>query len=458
MQYLLAECGAPLSGRVDRLQQDNSEAGGDAGEFLASPSCKEASGLQLGSSNRLIATKTGIMAVATIATLLVLYVFSTASAAAQQQSTPSGQAEGGVGPGYPGDANVTAWGMALVPLIEASPHFEALASGLGYVVHPYSSFGFTWGATAPQIETVTLFSTNGNGYITTNVYLSNKSIQSMYYVNATNLGSMTNGKSSYNYGGYSAQYCSAEIAGVCYSESYLAEVYGNIQVPNTISTSLGSSKDGSCCSFAEWTGVANESNGNTQTLAQGGIIWYGGYETPPATANSNNITLFFELITSAGGSAYGLSPPSWITGPGQTIKMSTSITGNCAAGNFGGDQWTQEWSIGSNYKTQYIGCVEVGVLNYGWYIFESPVDNVDCTAGYHVGKNYYCQIPKFSENGNAIDFTGNICNLTPTCENININSNPIQAWYIDQTTQNTNTGTIAASGNSWTEGWVSSAQ
>lgn len=56
-----------------------------------------------------------------------------------------------------------------------------------------------------------------------------------------------------------------------------------------------------------------------------------------------------------------------------------------------------------------------------------------------------------------IGFTGNICDPS-TCKNININSNPIQAYYIYQTTQDTNTGTIPASGNSWTEGWVSSAQ
>lgn len=182
----------------------------------------------------------------------------------------------------------------------------------------------------------------------------------------------------------------------------------------------------------------------------------GGHQTPPSTANSYNVSLVFEAIgASGGGIEYGVSPPSWITGPGQTITMSTLITGNCLPY---GDQWSEEWSIGSNYKTQYIACRTVGTLKYGWYIFESPQDNTDCTAGYYYKPKYLCQIPKFSQNGNAVDFTGNICDVTATCENININSNPIQAYYIDQSTQNTNTGTIAASGNSWTEGWVSSVQ
>ncbi len=349
----------------------------------------------------------------------------------------------------------------MVPLIEGSAQFKELADGLQYHVDPYSSFGYTWGATSSPIETVVLYSLGGNSAIVANVYHDNNSIQSLYFENNLKSGfNMTNGKASANYGGYSAQYCTYEIFGVCTSTTNVVEAYGNVQVPNTISTSLGASKDGACCAFAEWTGVANNTNSNpTAFLTQGGILWAGGYLTPPSVANSYNMSLFVESL-GPGGSFTPLSPPSWITGPGQTITMTTTITGNAQCGTNGpaGDQWSEEWTVGSNYKTQYIACREVGSMTYGWYIFESPANNSQCTSGYYDSGSYLCQIPKFSQSGSAISFTGNICDPSGPCENININSNPIQAYYVDQSTQNTNTGTIAASGNAWTEGWISSTQ
>ena len=51
-------------------------------------------------------------------------------ARAQTNPSPPPYNAHGVGPGYPGDINLTGWGNALVPLIEGSLRFKALAGTL----------------------------------------------------------------------------------------------------------------------------------------------------------------------------------------------------------------------------------------------------------------------------------------------------------------------------------------
>ncbi|MCL5106426.1 MAG: hypothetical protein M1331_03470, partial [Candidatus Marsarchaeota archaeon] len=66
--------------------------------------------------------------------------------------------------------------------------------------------------------------------------------------------------------------------------------------------------------------------------------------------------------------------------------------------------------------------------------------------------NGFYQIPEVS----SMNFTGNICNNTGVCRNINSNSDPIQDYYIQHNSQDTSTAPIASGGNAWIEKWLSS--
>jgi hypothetical protein len=225
-----------------------------------------------------------------------------------------------------------------------------------------------------------------------------------------------------------------------------------------ISTPPSGEEDSSCCKFAEWTGVSNGTDGN-QFLTQGGIAWSGFNDLGPPSENSKNMSLVVEYNVPSGPPPTWITPPVWMKGVvGQKITMETLITSNCPLPNGArGDLWSKIWSLGPNYTLQAIHCVSRGTMKYAWYVFESPGALLSCGSGYYDYPYHRCQIPEFSFNGLGLLFTGNICN-SRSCENVNVNSNPIRGYYIDQAGQDTATGPIARGGNAWTETGVSAAR
>jgi hypothetical protein len=376
---------------------------------------------------------------------------SNASSVQSSSSTSVGTPRQSSPPGYPGDAVVQSLGNSFVSLIENSAQFIALSNDVTFHVEPYSSFGYTWGSGIAPTVRVILYSPDSSAYIVSEVFQQNSTIEKMYFVNETTIGDVLSNPTD-NYGGYSSQYCKGNIGSWCDSGyAGVFEAYGNIQVPNDGAVPP-SGEDSSCCKFAEWTGVTNSSSG--AWLTQGGVFWSGFHQFAPSNSNSNNVTMVTEVFKDyTGQGANFISPPSWMTGFGQTITMETDVSGNCGTN---GDEWTQYWVIGSDNTSQNLTCLTVASMTYGWYIFESVENDLTCTGGYQ-DIYYYCQIPKFSYNGNPVSFTGNICSNT-NCEGINSNAgNNVVGYYIDQTTQDTSTSSIS-SGNAWTEGWVSSVQ
>lgn len=339
--------------------------------------------------------------------------------------------------GFIGSANVSVIGETLAPVIEQSLQFKELSGGEAYHVDPTRSFGYTWGVGIPSTERIILYSADNLSYIVAEVYVSNYTIQDIYFVDGTKIQERFQTASA-NYGGYYAEYCSSSLLGICLGESALSEVYGNIQIPSTISRPSSGCKGVACAAFGEWTGVSINSGGTN--LTQGGISWAGFNVTPPSN-NNNGFSLFVERLP---GAATFFTPPSGWTVQGNTINMTSEPFANCANG---GDLWYEVWKLGTSSTTQSIGCDSPSGNYYGWYIFEAPAgcSGTGCYSGYY-------QIPQVSSMG----FTGNICN-SATCRNINSNSDPIQGYYIQHNSQDTSTGTIASGGNSWTESWLSSS-
>jgi hypothetical protein len=360
-------------------------------------------------------------------------------------------------PGYPGDTALMAMGDALVPKIESSQQFKSLANDESYHVEPDSSFGYSWGASIASTIRVILYSPNQSSYIVSDVFQNNDTIMDMYFVNSTQVGDyLTSGNDGY--GGYSAQYCSHAIFGICLSDAAVGEAYGRIQVPNTISAPP-SGEDSSCCKFAEWTGVANGTDGD-QFLTQGGIAWSGFHDIGPSSENNENMSLVVEYNSPSGPPPTWISPPVWMHGVvGERITMETLITSSCSLPNGArGDLWSEIWSLGSSYTSQVIHCMNAGTMNYAWYVFESPGAILSCGSGYYDYPYHRCQIPDFSFNGEGLLFTGNICNNKSSCENVNVDSNPIKGYYIDQAIPDTITGPISRGGASWNETWVPAPQ
>ncbi len=114
------------------------------------------------------------------------------------------------------------------------------------------------------------------------------------------------------------------------------------------------------------------------------------------------------------------------------------------------------WRYNGYTQVQSIKCLKPNSMNFGWYIFESPLNNSYCTSGYHAGGNYYCQIPKFSYGTGGLSYnTATICNNPGGgCRDINSNGDPINGYYIQHNAQDTSTSSISS--NSWTEYWSSS--
>jgi len=333
---------------------------------------------------------------------------------------------------YLDTANLTSMGESLAPSIMQTARFKQLANGVAYNIDKYRSFGYTWGANIPSTERIVLFAPNNASHIVVDIYVSNDTIQDMYYVPKSNVSYTIN---SNNWGGYGAQY---------YSSNIVSQAYGNVVVPSTISAPSGATH--ACCEFAEWTGVTfAEGSGN---FVQGGIA-YAGFNQVISNANSNGFALFVESPPSA---ATYISAPSWMNGvKGQTITLYTNSNGNCATG---GLIWLQEWKDGSSSTSQSMGC-SGGNDYYGWYIFESPngCTGSGCFNFTSGGQKYSLfQLPDFS----SVGFTGNICGAAFTCRNINSNSDPIYQLDIYHNSQDTSTSTISSGGNSWTESWVSS--
>lgn len=270
--------------------------------------------------------------------------------------------------------------------------------------------------------------------------------------------------SSAIFGGYSAEICSSKDFGYCYSPNALSEVYAsNLIAPATwVPGSQYGGETQACCVLAEWTGVT-DTNGNG--LTQGGVGW-SGYNMPPPSDAINGFYLFIEA---PGHEPIPIQPPSWMNGvQGQIITMYTLITGNCALpnGGGGGDIWTQTWQMGSHSTSQAIACIPLSVFYMGWSILESPSTEYEgsaCSNGgfpWVDGNNnlwYACELPQFSNIDPGLQFTGVICNLTPSCFNFNYNNCADTGYYIVHNQQDTTTSGIPGGGDSWYEQWVSSA-
>lgn len=340
--------------------------------------------------------------------------------------------------GFPGVSNIISFGNAVAPVVMESQQFQKVANGVVYHTDQYSSFGYTWGPGINSTERIIFFSPDNSSYIVSDIYVSNKTIQDIYFINRTKVHVSFPGASS-NYGGYYSEYCSGTFFGTCTGESTLSEVYGNIQIPGTISKPSTGCSTSACAVFGSWTGVSVDGSG--ANLTQGGISWFGFNVTPPSN-NRNGFSLFVQRLPN---SPTFITPPSgWILS-GNTVNMTTEPMANCANT---GDDWYQFWKLGGSSTSQAIGCDSPTNIYYGWYIFESPAgcSGSGCYSGLY-------QIPEVS----SMSFTGNICNNVGTCRNINSNSDPIQGYYIQHNSQDTSTGTISSGGNSWTESWLSSS-
>ncbi len=342
--------------------------------------------------------------------------------------------------GMPTPATIINIGSSLAPRVMQLSQFKTLAKGVAYHINSYASFGYTWGPNVTSIERIIFFSPDNNSYIVTDIYTSNDVVQDIYFINATKLGISASVYSD-NWGGYQAQYCSGTFLGICTGVSSVGKAYGNIQISSSISAPSGATS--SCCLIGEWTGVASSENG-TKNLTQGGIfvkfdnLGYWSWGTPWAF-----FTEYFPTQTTA----HVIQPPSWFTGLGQTVSMTTEPLANCPNGT---DNWYEVWSSGGSSTSQGIGCRSTSSITWSEYELESPAG---CSGR---GGNYngFCQLPQFS----SVGFTGNICPATSgTCRNINSNSNPILSQYIQHNNQDTSTSSISSGGNSWTESWLSSS-
>ncbi len=359
--------------------------------------------------------------------------------------------------GMPTPTNLTKMGDTLVPFIMQTARFKKLSNGAQYHVNPYSSFGYTWGPGIKSTESITLFSPDNSSYIVTDIYVSNntgtsnaaiysgslvsnKTIKDMYFVNATKINVSASIVHSDNWGGYQEQYCSGSFFGVCTGTSSIGKVYGNIQIPSTIAAPSGATS--SCCLLGEWTGVASSANG-TLNLTQGGIfvkfdnLGYWNWSTPWAF-----FTEYFPTQTHA----IIYQPPSWFTGSGQTVNMTTEPLANCPNGT---NNWYEIWSSGGSSTSKGIGCRSTSSITWA----ESELESPGGCSGRNGNYNGFCQLPQFSNVG----FTGNICPaISGTCRNINSNYDPIIGQYIQHNSQDTSTSSISSGGNSWTESWLSS--
>jgi hypothetical protein len=353
-------------------------------------------------------------------------------------------------PGFPSFSTLSSVGNSLVSVITKSVQFRAISHGQEYHIEPYSSFGYSWGPGIPSTERVILFSADGSTSIVSEVSIATKQVQSISLINDTQTRAFYSTQLSYaDYSGYSAQFWQCQYIIFSCSTTSILGVYGNIQIPSTISSPTGATA--ACCQFAEWTGVSSTASGNN--LVQGGIAWTGDNQGSLPQSNSEGFSLFTEYVPSGSNTGTGpqfFPPPSWMDGvQGQTILMTTKPDANCSSKGVqsGNVVWVQFWQDGSMSTAQSIQCLSPSTENYGWYIFETP-NQSSCTSG---GFRGYCEIPKFS----TISFTGNICNQA-TCRNINSNSDPIQGYYIGHNSVDTATSSIPSGGNSWTETWLSS--
>lgn len=380
----------------------------------------------------------------------------------------TGQGLGHMPAGFLGVSRLIEIGNGVVPKIMQTTQFNTLAKGIAYHTNQYS-FGYEWG---PNISTeiIMLYSPNNSTTIQTYVDTYTGKIESMSITNASDpfanssmkmggtfgFGSFqgsnisrntanqgfTTANSSSNFGGYSSQYCTNSLLGYCYGgASILSQVYGNIQIPGTLTKPNGATA--SCCQIAEWTGL---SSGILGQLIQGGVAW-SGFNMPKFKYALSNGFVLFTQYTGISNITF-ITPPSWMNGiQGQTIKMSTAPSANCVGG---GDLWYETWQVGSyGISIPIAGSCSSPLPNYGWYIFEAP------TFCNNLGGNYggACQLPSFS----TVAFTGNICNSTGSCRNINSNGDPIPyQYYIQHYSIDTATSSIPSGGNSWSESWLSS--
>ncbi len=354
--------------------------------------------------------------------------------------------------GAPSPTALSSSGNQLALLVEQSPQFKNLAGGKPFSIDPYSSFGYTWGPGIVPTVRIIFFSPDRVSYVVAEVANSTRSIQQIYLVNDTS-PKMVFAQSA-NWGGYSAQDCAGSTFGWCWSAWALYKAYGNIQFPNSLTLPHGANPN-ACCSFAEWTGTGQNSQGSN--MVQGGAAWAGmDIPTLPA-ANANGYSLWTEDIYDSRPPVF-FTPPGWMNGvAGQTITETTVDYTVCSFNPIK-DQWAQSWTLGGSSTLQYIACLPHNSQTWAYYILEAPALPA-CSPGGYTG--YICQIPHFSSNNcnNCVSFTGIICdqNGPGTCINLNTNANPLTNWYIQQNAQDTTTSNIAPNGNQWFETWINSA-
>lgn len=319
--------------------------------------------------------------------LTVLVIPLSIHAVQTQSSRPSAP------PGFPGDSVVSSVGESLVSPIMQSAQFKALSLGVSYHVKSDSSFGYSWGPNIHSTETVTLFAPDNSSSVVTVVDLVTNQIQTMYFVNDTRAESATIEPVGYSvdYGGYGVlAYNGIQVLPVEGAE-------GSIEIPASI-TAPPAGETHACCQFVQWTGTTETQSG--YQLTQGGVWWTGFNQPIKSTANSYGFSLFVEYVPSPSNPGSGpqfYTPPSWMGNvQGETIFMETEPPSTCSNGS--GDLWYQFWNYGSNWMSQQIECIPHSSQSWGWFVFESPFDDVNCAnGGYYAAGHYFCQIPEFAQ-------------------------------------------------------------
>lgn len=403
--------------------------------FGRSAPSEDGVGFRVGRTKRI---QSGFLIVLLLSGILAISGLPAMSIISHAQQAP---ADNPLPTGLPSYASLVTQGNNFASLIQSSPEYKSLANGAAFYIDPHSSYGFSAGpAKQDDYEIITFFSFNRESYITADV---NNETAAIMDISLTNLNSTAViFSSSNNWSGYAAPDCAGSLFGSCYSFNSVFKAYGDIQAPSSVSAPATENK---CCSFAEWTGIGEDSSGTG--MSQGGWVYSGFQLSALPHANSEGYTLFVEDIYDGHAPAY-YAPPSWMNGvAGQTITLTTESNTLCSFNPIM-NEWFEIWQLGSSSMEQEISCISNGVAHtWGYYILESPALS-QCSGGW----NNFCQLPNFG----TLDFTRNICTSLSSCEDINSNNNTgLVGYFITHNTQDTTTSGIPANGNSWTETWDS---
>ena len=317
-------------------------------------------------------------------------------------------------PLFPDGNTIKSTGENLIPLIMRSTQFRSLAQGMAYHEKPYSSFGFTSGPDIPTTERVILFSPDESSYIITEVEVPSNQIQTMYFVNSSQVNFRFANHSDL-FAGWRVLFCTGTWFGSCVSTGTAVIAIDSQVVPS--SETLPAGANSACCAFGEWDGASNDDSFSYGAV-QGGVAWSGMNLPQFQNALSDGYVMWTEYLPAQ---PMYIAPPSWMGNMyGLTINLTMEPYDSCSPGNL---WYAQVWNVGNNYSTQFIKCDNV-VEQYAWYVFESP-PSASCQNG---GYYNYCQIPSFP----TIGINGQIClaNGQQNCRNINSYSDPIQGYYI----------------------------